>query len=92
VFPGAFAADVALTNVSGGRETYVVVVMRPSGTRVIASGALAASAFVTLGDPVLSGVGRNPLLVTTSGPAAVSENVGPADYGVVTMPGIPLSR
>jgi hypothetical protein len=91
VFPGAFAAEVALTNLSSGAERYLVVVMRPSGTRVFASGDLAASASLALAEPALTRAGRNPLLVTTSGPAAVSEIVGPADYGVVTMPGIPLA-
>jgi len=92
VLPGASPDNVTLTNVSGGRETYVVDVMSPSGVRVLASGGLAPSASLSLGDPTLSRAGLSPLLVRASGPAAVSEDIGPTgSAGVVTMPAIPLS-
>ena len=41
---------------------------------------------------VLARAGLNPLIVSVSGRAAVSQSLGPAgNIGVVTMPGIPLS-
>ena len=40
---------------------------------------------------LLARAGLNPLIVSASGPAAVSQDVGPTGaYGVVTMQGIPL--
>ena len=42
---------------------------------------------------ILALAGLNPLIVRTSGQAAVSEDVGPTGgYGVVTMPGMPLAQ
>ncbi|HWE67293.1 MAG TPA: DUF5719 family protein [Acidimicrobiales bacterium] len=91
VVPGVLPAHLALDNSTATAEHYVVYVMGRSGTRTLTSGTLAPSAFISFGDGLLFGAGLNPLLVRSSGPLAVSEDVGPAGtYGVVTMPGIPL--
>jgi hypothetical protein len=88
---GAAPTALALTNPTGGTETYTVSVMTPSGTRTITRGRLPPSTFIALSGSVLSAAGLNPLLVRASGPVAISQNVGPSGaYGVVTMPGIPL--
>ena len=90
--PGAAPTHLALTNLSGKREAYVVEVMRRSGLRTLASGTLRTETSFSLGTAVLARAGLNPLIVRASGATAVSEDVGPAGtYGVVTMPGIPLS-
>jgi hypothetical protein len=89
--PGASPFTLALTNLSAGRETYVIDVMGPSGLRTIAKGAIGASMSLWLGPTVLSRAGLTPLIVTASGRAAVSEDIGPTGtMGVVTMPGLPL--
>jgi hypothetical protein len=45
-----------------------------------------------LSGPPLTAAGLNPLLVSSSGSVAISEDVAPSGaYGVVTMPGIPLA-
>ncbi len=83
---------LALTNLSAGPETYVIDVMGPSGLRTLATGTNGVSASLWLGSPVLSLAGLSPLIVGSSGQAAVSEDVGPTGtLGVVTMPGLPLS-
>ena len=70
----------------------MVEVMRRSGLRTLASGTLRTETSFSLGTAVLARAGLNPLIVRASGATAVSEDVGPAGtYGVVTMPGIPLS-
>jgi hypothetical protein len=91
--PGAAPAHLALTNLSARPESYVIEVMRRSGLRTIASGRLRPSLSFSLDGATLARAGLNPLIVTASGPLAVSEDIGPTGtYGVVTMPGIPLSR
>jgi Family of unknown function (DUF5719) len=94
VLPGPGApAHLAVTNVSTERETYSIEVMGPTESSVIASGTFGPSATFSLDPTILAGAGRNPLIVTASGPAAVSQDVGPSgSIGVVTMPGIPLSE
>jgi len=90
--PGASPDKLALTNVSAAPERYVIDAMGPSGLRTIASGAIAASASLWLVAAILSRAGLSPLVVRSSGPSAVSEDVGPTgSLGVVTMPGIPLT-
>jgi hypothetical protein len=90
--PGAAPAHLALTNLSTHRETYVIEVMRRSGLRTIASGSLRFTRSFLLDQAILARAGLNPLIVTSSGSMAVSEDIGPTGtYGVVTMPGIPLS-
>jgi len=90
--PGAAPAHLALTNLSTHRVSYAVQVMRRSGLRTIASGHLRTSRSFSLNAPILVRAGLNPLIVTSSGRVAVSEDIGPtATYGVVTMPGIPLA-
>lgn len=93
VVPGAAPAHLALTNLSTHRETYVIEVMRRSGLRTIASGRLRSTLSFSLDRSILARAGLNPLIVTSNGSMAVSEDIGPTgSYGVVTMPGIPLSR
>jgi hypothetical protein len=90
--PGASPDTLALTNLSAGREAYVIDVMGPSGLRTIATGTIGVSTSLWLESPVLSRAGLNPLIVRSSGRAAVSEDIGPTGaLGVVTMPGLPLS-
>jgi hypothetical protein len=89
---GAYPGHLGLTNLSDRSAGYKVQVMRPSGTRTIASGRLGPSQFVSLGGPVMSRAGLYPLIVSATGAMAVSEDVAPTgSYGVVSMPGIPLS-
>jgi hypothetical protein len=90
--PGAAPEHLGLTNLSAKRETYVVEVIRPGGLQKLASGTLPTETSVSLGTALLSRAGLNPLVVRASGATAVSEDLGPGGtYGVVTMPGIPLS-
>jgi hypothetical protein len=90
VVPGVLPVHLALFNATGGTESYVVSVFTPKGTRRIASGRLAASAFISLAGSTLFRAGLNPLVVRSTGPLSLGEDVGPsAAYGVVTMPGIP---
>jgi hypothetical protein len=89
---GATLHYLAVTNTSTHRETYVVVVMGPHRSLTLASGIIESSMTLSLGPTVLARAGFNPLIVTVSGRAAVSQDVGPTgSIGVVTMPGIPLS-
>jgi hypothetical protein len=90
--PGVMPAHLALTNLSDKGETYVVEVIEPTGVDPVGSGDLAASESVSLQGRILALAGLNPLIVRTSGQAAVGEDVGPSGgYGVVMMPGIPLA-
>jgi Family of unknown function (DUF5719) len=92
VVPGALPAHLALTNLTGRHETYVIDVVETSGLKAIASGDLAPSASFSLDPPALGAAGLDPVLVRTSGATGVSEDVGPTgSYGVVTMPGLPLA-
>jgi len=91
VVPGAFPAHLALTNLTGRAETYVIDVVEASGLKAIATGALAPSATFSLNPPALGGAGLDPMLVRTTGTTAVSQDVGPTgSIGVVTMPGVAL--
>jgi len=93
VVPGALPAHLALRNLSHQRERFVIDVVKPSGPSVIDSGVLAPSAALSVDPPILSRAGLDPILVRTTGATGVSEDVGPTGtYGVVTMPGVPLSR
>jgi hypothetical protein len=90
---GAAPAQLAVTNLTGRRETYTVAVMGPSGFRTFSSGDIAPSATIFVNGSTLARAGLDPLIVTASGTAAVSEDVGPTGaYGAVTMPGIALAR
>ena len=67
--------------------------MGPSGFRTFSSGDIAPSATIFVNGSTLARAGLDPLIVTASGTAAVSEDVGPTGaYGAVTMPGIALAR
>jgi hypothetical protein len=93
VVTGATPVHLAVTNLTGRHESYTVAVMTPSGIRTISSGTLAPSATAFVNGPTLARAGLDPLLVTTGGAAAVSEDVGPTGaYGAVTMPGIALAH
>ena len=90
--PGAAPINLALTNLSGTQESYLVQVMLRSGLRTLASGDLRTDSSFSIAGTILARAGLNPLLVRTSGVTAVSEDVNPEGiYGVETMPGIPLS-
>jgi hypothetical protein len=92
VVPGSLPDHLALTNLSRHGERYVIDIVTRTGLESLASGDLASGAFFSLGGPVIVRAGLDPLLVRATGIAAVSEDVGPTGtYGVVTMPGIPLS-
>jgi hypothetical protein len=93
VVPGAWPAHLTLTNLTDHTETYVIDVVEASGLKSISAGDLAASASFSLDPPALGGAGLDPVLVRTNGSTAVSEDVGPTgSEGVVTMPGVALSR
>ncbi len=89
---GAAPDTLALANPNGTTATYVVYVMSSSGLRVMTRGRLPPSTFISLSGSILTAAGLSPLLVSASGPVAISENVGPTGaYGAVTMPGIPVA-
>ncbi len=89
--PGAVPDWLAVTNVSGHDETYVVEVMTPTRSPTLASGVIRSSTTLLLAQAVLARAGLNPLVVSASGPVAVSQDLGPTgSIGVATMPGIPL--
>jgi hypothetical protein len=92
VVPGVLPDHLALTNLTGHRERYVIDIMKRTGLQALAAGYLAPSASFALGGSTIVRAGLDPLLVRTSASTAVSEDVGPTGtYGVVTMTGIPLS-
>jgi uncharacterized protein DUF5719 len=91
-FPGAMVTDVAIFNPTASSETYSVSVLSPHGIRSLTRGRLPPFTFISLSGKVLDPAFRTPLLVSASGSVAVTENVGPTGgYGVVTIPGMPLS-
>ena len=91
-YSGSIPEHVTLDNPSARTVAYVVDTMTPSHTRQVVSGRLRPGATVAVGGTTLFKAGLYPLLVTASGPLAVSEDVGPAGMvGVVTMPAIALA-
>jgi hypothetical protein len=91
-YAGSLPEHLALANTTGRTEHVVVLTMAPSGTRTIATETLRAHQGISLSGTTLFGAGLYPLLVRSSGPVAVSEDVGPAGaYGVITMPGIAMA-
>ena len=89
---GVLPAHLGLSDTGRRAVHYAVDVLLPAGDHMIASGTVGPGHFVSLGDSVLFPAGLNPLVVRTSGPVALSEDVGPAGtLGVITMPGIPLA-
>jgi hypothetical protein len=89
---GAAPGEVALSNPGGHTQTYVVSVMTRQGFHTLTRGRLPPSTFISLSGAPLTAAGLSPLVVSASGPVAISENVGPTGaYGVVSMPGIPLA-
>ena len=89
---GVAPAYLALLNTSGGPESYRAFSSTPSGVHVLATGTLAAGSVEIVSGAPLAAAGLHPVLVHSSGPMAVSEDLGPsAGVGVVSMPGIPLA-
>jgi hypothetical protein len=89
---GVAPAMLALSNVSGSTERYAVSYTSGSASHTLASGRLVAGDAVDLASALLARAGFDQIIVRSSGPMAVSEDVGPtADTGVVTMPGLPLA-
>jgi hypothetical protein len=83
---------LAVTNLSTHAEAYVVEVVGRNQSATVASGRLQPSTTLSVDPALLARAGRNPLIVSVGGRAAVSQDVGPTgSIGVVTMPGIPLS-
>jgi hypothetical protein len=89
---GAAPASLALSNTSGTLERYRVEAGSSSRARLVASGVLAAGTTIVASGSPLGAAGLEPIVVTASGPLAVSEDVAPSGgVGVVTMPGLPLA-
>ena len=89
---GAAPAYLALSNTSMASESYTALASGPSGSRVLATGTLAAGSTVEVDGSALAAAGFDPIIVRASGPLAVSEDTAPSSgFGVVTMPGIPLA-
>ncbi len=89
---GAAPAHLALTNLTGHAESYVISLLRPKGNAVLTAGRIGPFATFSMSAKLVARVGLTPLIVRTGGAAAVSEDVGPTGtYGVVTMPGIALA-
>jgi Family of unknown function (DUF5719) len=89
---GVAPASLALLNTSAAAESYRVFASTSSGVHVLATGELAAGSVEIVSGSPLAAAGLNPILVRSSGPMAVSEDLGPsAGVGVVSMPGIPLA-
>jgi hypothetical protein len=84
--------NMAFFNPSGSIEHFRAVVVNGSTDKVLVAGALAPGATAELNASSLASVGLHPVLVSSSGPMAMSDDVGPTGMvGVVTMPGIPLA-
>ena len=80
-----------MANVSGTAERFSLYAPSPVGRRLVGTGTVPADATVAMSQAQLRNVGFEPIVVESSGALAVSEDVGPdGNYGVVTMPGIPL--
>ena len=89
---GVAPTYLALLNASTSPESYRAFASTASGDHVLATGTLAAGAVEIVSGSPLAAAGLDPILVHSSGPLAVSEDLGPsAGVGVVSMPGIPLA-
>jgi hypothetical protein len=89
---GATPHYLALLNTSGSTETYDAFAATASGNQVIGTGMLAAGTSALLYGSALSAVGLDPIMVRSSGPMAVSEDLDPSGgVGMVSMPGLPLA-
>jgi Family of unknown function (DUF5719) len=92
VVTGAQPYQLALQNTSGSSASYTVYAVSPAGTRKIASGSVGADAFALVGGTTLAKAGFDQLIVRSSEPAAVAEDMAPTgNYGVVAVPGVPLA-
>jgi hypothetical protein len=91
-YSGAIPETLTLANPTDHVVTYVLKTMTPRQTRQIVSARLRPGAAVFIGGKTLFRAGLYPLLVTATGPLAVSEDVGPSgSVGAVTEPGIALA-
>jgi hypothetical protein len=89
---GVAPGYLALLNTSAGPESYSASTSTTAGDHVLATGTLAAGSVEIVSGSPLSAAGLDPIVVHSSGPLAVSEDLGPsASVGVVSMPGIPLA-
>jgi hypothetical protein len=88
-YSGSIPEHLTLTNPSAAAVTFVLSTMTPTHTRKIVSARLRPGASAAVGGTTLFRAGLYPLLVTATGPLAVSEDVGPSGaVGAITMPGI----
>jgi hypothetical protein len=89
---GATPYSVSLSNPGTHPVTVGLHVVTPAGQRVVASGLrLSPGSFTVLGPAALQPAGLLPMMVTATGPVAVSEDLSPSGApGVVSMPGLPL--
>ena len=89
---GVVPAHLALSNSSAATERYALSISTSSGSHTLSSGRLLPGQTVPLGAAALARIGFDQVMVRATGPLAVSEDVGPTgNYGVVTMPAIPLA-
>jgi hypothetical protein len=91
---GAAPSALALANTSSDVEDYTAFAVSnsTSGERPLASGTLTAHATLVVSGSALAAAGLGQIIVRSSGPMAVSEDVSPSgSIGVVTMPGLPLA-
>jgi len=89
---GAAPTYLTVFNSSTTAETYSAATTTATGSKVVATGTVAPGTAVLVSGSPLAAAGLNPIVVRSSGPMAVSEDVGPsAGFGVVSMPGIPLA-
>jgi hypothetical protein len=89
---GATPNYLVLFNTSGSTESYDAFAAAASGNHVIGTGMLAAGTSAVLYGSALSAVGLDPIMVRSSGPMALSEDLGPSGgVGMVSMPGLPLA-
>ena len=89
---GVVPNAVAMTNMSGAPESYTVYAVTSSGDRAISAATVPGGTTGSVSGAPLQNAGFDPIVVRSSGPMAVSEDVGPSGgIGVVTMPGIPLA-
>ncbi len=90
---GATPGHLALANESGARENFTAYAVAPSGSKLLGTGTLAPGGTAIVYGSVLSAAAPDQILVRSSGPMGVSEDLGPSGaLGVVTMPGIPLAE
>ncbi len=89
---GARTENLAFMNTSATTEHFSVHVAGGTKDTVLVVGSLRPGATAQLSGSAVASVGVDPVFVQSSGPMAVSADMGPSGMvGVVTMPGIPLA-